>query len=470
MIIRRLLLSLGIVVAFCVVIFIWKRNYIPTWVKWQEKRLKCGQCELVIKKKRMSVFNDSGEQLFLSDKSIKFQDAITTDVDGDGLSDIVAVVWKRGLFGKHRPFWVKTDEKDYSQHVFIYGVDEEGKVSQKWFASETGILINRMKLMDKHPQIILFEDIDGACSLWKWESFGLKNIENKVSFVAFGDNIIHDAIIEAANKEHGGKYDFLYDSVRSDIQSADIAAFNAETVLVEKESMVSGYPSFGSPEAVGEAIAEAGFDIAVCANNHALDKGINSLEFTKKFYEDKGIKCLGIQDRADVDKKPYEIISRNGISFALIAYTYGTNAGDISDKYPNVIHYLPRDEAQEKELLEDLQSARKEADIVIVFVHWGEEYEPSANDEQRKIAALLAEGGADVVIGSHPHVVQQMETITRLDGNETVVYYSLGNFVADQGKDDSTKVGAEASLVIGYTYDGPKIIDHEIKEIKAYWK
>ena len=480
-------LSFGIVVAFCVAIIAVKGNYIPAWVTWTEKEIffeqsikgkentssyenSHGKLQLKVGDKRISVSDECSEILFETSKEIKVQDAVVTDVDGDGLTDIVAVVWKRGLYGKHRPFWVTCDEKNYSQHVFIYGIGEDGKVSQKWFASETGILIKRMKLMDKNPQIVMFEDADGDCTLWKWESFGLKNIENKVSIVAFGDNIIHDAIIDAANAEHGGNYDFLYEPYLEDIQNADIAAFNAETVLVEKASMVSGYPSFGSPKAVGEAIADAGFDVAVCANNHAVDKGIDAMEYSKSFYESKGIKCLGIQSKEDTEYKPYELISRNGISFALFAFTYGTNAGDISEKYPNVVHYLPRDEAQEKSLVQDLQSAREEADVVIVFVHWGDEYETEVSAGQRKMAALLAEGGADVVIGSHPHVVQEMEIIKRPDGGETAVYYSLGNYVADQGKDEKTKVGGEASFVIKHTYDGVMITDIEIKEIRAYWK
>ena len=118
--------------------------------------------------------------------------------------------------------------------------------------------------MEKNNRILLFEDIDGNCTLWKWESFGLKNIENKVSFVAFGDNLIHTPIYEYANRAEKGKFDFLYKPFLDDIKSADIAAFNAESALVDDARMISGYPSFGAPTAVGDAIVNAGFDIAVC--------------------------------------------------------------------------------------------------------------------------------------------------------------------------------------------------------------
>ena len=327
-----------------------------------------------------------------------------------------------------------------------------------------------MKLMEKNNKILLFEDIDGNCTLWKWESFGLKNIENKVSFVAFGDNLIHTPIYEYANRAEKGKFDFLYEPFIDDIKSADIAAFNAESALVDDAKMVSGYPSFGAPSEVGDAIANAGFDIAVCANNHILDKGVGELEYTKRFYESRNIICPGIQDRSDVSLRPYELISRNGISFAIFSYTYGTNVGDISEKYPYVVHYLPKDDEGKKEVISDLQRAREEADIVIVFAHWGDEYQEEANAGQREMAALFAEGGADVVIGSHPHVVQEVEEIKRPDGKKCIVYYSLGNFVADQGKEDKTKAGGKAVITFEHAYNGAKVADYELKEIRSYWK
>ncbi len=476
---KKLLLSFGIVVASCVAISAvlgWKRNFIPNWVRWQEKSIELkfdedkARYTTEIKSKRLEVRSDKGERTFLTDENLKIQDALATDIDSDGKPEIIAVVWKKGLFGRHRPFWIQSDEKTYSQHVFIYGVDEKGIVTQKWFASETGIFINRMKLMEKNNKILLFEDSKGNCSLWKWESFGLKNIKNKVTLAAFGDNMIHTPIYEYANSARKGNFDFLYEPYLEDINSADISAFNAESVLVDDARMISGYPSFGAPTAVGDAIVNAGFDIAVCANNHILDKGIGELEYTKRFYESENLICPGIQDRKDVSLRPYELISRNGISFAIFSYTYGTNAGDISVKFPYVVHYLPKSDEERNELLWNLQRAREEADVVIVFVHWGDEYEERANAGQRDMAALFAKGGADVVIGSHPHVIQEVEEIERPDGEKCLVYYSLGNFVADQGMEAGTKAGGEAVISFEHTYDGVKVTGHELKEITSYWK
>ena len=146
---KKLLLSFGIVVASCVAISAvlgWERNFIPNWVRWQEKSIELkfdedkARYTTEIKSKRLEVRSDKGERTFLTDEKLKIQDALTTDIDSDGKPEIIAVVWKKGLFGRHRPFWIQSDEKTYSQHVFIYGVDEKGTVTQKWFASETGIL------------------------------------------------------------------------------------------------------------------------------------------------------------------------------------------------------------------------------------------------------------------------------------------------------------------------------------------
>ena len=471
---RWLLLSLGIVVAICVALIIYK-NWIPTWVNWQEKEITfskddCTTVTLTLSGKKFVVRNSNGAEIYKSDERFKIQDVITTDIDRDGKEEIITVLWKKGIYGKHRPFWVESDEDTYSQHIFLYRFDQDGKIVSMWCASDTGILVKRIKVFEKNSRIIMCEDISGEVTMWNWDSWGLKQIDSEVSFIAFGDNLIHEAIYGYANRNENGNFDFLYKDFKDEISSADIAALNAETVLVDKKSMVSGYPSFGSPVEVGEAVADAGFDIAVCGNNHIMDKGIQSLDYTIDFYKSKEILCPGVQKSTDTEYKPYELISKKGIKFAIFSYTYGTNIGDVSEKYPYVVHYLPKTEQQEKEMVADLQKAREEADFIIVFVHWGEEYSKEVTKEQRAQAALLAEGGADLIIGSHPHVVQKTETIKRSDGGETLIYYSLGNFRANQWESLDTRTGAEARVVICHTWDGAIVKNYETKVISAYWK
>ena len=452
----------------------------PTWVDYVKKSEQAGELVLEVEGGKASLNYQNDDAFWTSPSEYKVQDGFLTDLDRDGNTEMILLVWKRGRYGKHRPFWITSDENNYSQHIFIYNVGDGAKegtdgneplhdratseeVSQKWFASDIGAYVNRMKLLNEgsatSEAVLLTEDRDGNCALWHWESFGLKTMYNEVTFLAYGDNLIHQSIYEYAYAHEGGNFDYLYEPYKEEIMAADIAAFNAETVLVDKESAVSGYPLFGSPVAVGKAIAAAGFDVASCANNHALDKGIYGIDVTSSFYKENGITCIGIQGSGDSSYRPCEVIKKNGIRIALLSYTYGTNGIDVSDKYPYAVHYLSDG------LTADIQAARNEADFVVVFVHWGDEYETSVSDYQRQMAVCLAKAGADVVIGSHPHVVQETEVIDRPDGGKMLVYYSLGNFVSGKMVDASNDAasGARALFTIEHCYDGVRVKSWEIK-------
>ncbi len=480
----------------------------PKWVHYAKKSEQAGELVLEVEggKAVLQEPSDEGDNegdkrsdIWTSPLEYRVQDGFLTDLDRDGVAEMILLVWKRGRFGKHRPFWITSDERCYSQHIFIYDVADEalegidgnesghdsvisGVVSQKWFASDIGVDVRRMKLLNEgsatSEAVLLTEDIDGNCALWHWESFGLKTMDNEVTFLAFGDNLILKSIYEYAYAHEGGNFDYLYEPFKEEIMAADFAAFNAETVLVDKESAVSGYPQFGSPLEVGRAIVAAGFDVASCANNHALDKGIYGIDVTSSFYKDNGITCVGIQGSSERQYRPYEVVTRNGIRIALLSYTYGTNGIDVSDKYPYAVHYLPdgiseQDFFSEDRLADDIKTARNAADFVVVFAHWGDEYETEVSDNQRHLADIMAQAGADVIIGSHPHVVQETEVIDRGDGGKTLVYYSLGNFVADQGKvkrsSDGQAVetgGAKALFTIEHCYDGVRVKSWDIREIQ----
>lgn len=418
--------------------------------------------------KRLSIYNGDGVRTWISPKEYLIQDAFSSDLDMDGEKDLILLLWKIGKYGSARPFWVEEDEKIYSQHVFIYSVSDEGKARQKWCASEIGREIKRMKLMEKNNSLILTEDVKGLNSIWRWESFGLKVMENGVSLVCFGDNIIHKEIYEYAFDRMDGSFDFLYSPFAEEIRSADIAVLQQETMLVDNRSAVSGYPKFGSPIEVGQAVVDAGFDVASCAGNHALDRGMSGIDATTDFYADKGITCLGVQNGREKEKRPYEIVNKNGISFAMFDLTYGTGDMDVSDKYPYAVHYLPQNEEEEKMLLKEMDDAKEKSDCIIVFVHWGIEYETKVSDDQRHMAELFAKGGADLVIGTHPHVIQEVDELERDDGTKMPVFYSLGNFRAYQGMSEETKCGGKAKITFWHTYDGVKIKDYELAEIDAF--
>ena len=467
-----LLLFFGMAVAFCCLLFIHSRNKIPGWVTWEDRAETCeAGLSADLRGKRLTVYSTNHEKIWESEKCHRVQDFLFADFDENGRTDIAVILWKRGIYGGRRPFWVTDNEEDrYSQHLFIYEITDSGEIRQKWCTSYLGEEITRMKLMEQNRSILLTERLSGTCSLWRWESFGLKNMRNEVKLVAFGDNIIHDEIRECADRNHAGNYDFLYEEFLEEIKSADLSSLQVESMLVDSAEQVSGYPTFGSPLAVGEAIAGAGFDIAVCGGNHALDRGINGIDVTTSFFENEGITCLGVQKSSDTTRRPYELRSANGMKIALFSYTYGTNGRDVRGNYPYAVHYLPENEKEEKELINDFKKAQNEADFLIIFVHWGQEYETEVTEEQEYMAELFAKAGADIVIGTHPHVPQKFEEIDRPDGKKMLIFYSLGNFRAHQGMNDNTKTGLEAVIYLEHCYEGVRVREYTARTLTAFVK
>ena len=178
--IKWLLLFFGIVVAICVAIRYFSLNHIPSFVSWQDKEIS-GNLRLELKNRQFSVYDSEGNRIFSSDSKIKVQDILLSDIDGNGREEIIALVWKKGLYGKHRPFWVRSDEKNYSQHIFIYEPDRTGKIREKWFASEIGIRVKSISLLEQNNSIIVTETAEGGKYLWMWDNFGLKSVDKKTN-------------------------------------------------------------------------------------------------------------------------------------------------------------------------------------------------------------------------------------------------------------------------------------------------
>lgn len=465
-----LLLLFGAAVVFCCVVFLARDEKVPRNLLWNSsERVAKGGITGVLKNKRLKVISDDLGVIWTSDKDHRIQDFLFADLDGNGRTEVILLLWKRGIYGKERPFWVLDNQDDrYSQHIFIYEISEKKEVRQKWCASYIGEEVTRMKLMEQNPGILLTERISGDSTLWMWKSFGLKSIRNEVRFVAFGDNLIHRQIYEYAYGKYKGNFDFLYAPFLEEVQSADIASIQLESILIDNEKAVGGYPSFGSPMAVGRAISDAGFDIAVCGSNHALDRGITGIDDTVSFFEKENILTPGVQKSSDKEHKPYEIKVCNGMKIALFAYTYGTNGNDAGDVYPYIVHYLPGSSQEKAKVLEDMAAAKKEADVLVVYAHWGEEYLSEVTPGQEQLAELFVEGGADIVIGTHPHVPQKVEEKIRPDGKKTIIFYSLGNFRAYQGMNNNTKTGLEAIIYLEHGYDGVRVKDYETRTIEAF--
>lgn len=256
-------------------------------------------------------------------------------------------------------------------------------------------------------------------------------IVSKVSFVAVGDNLIHDTIYEqAANRANGEGYDFsyVYSNVAQYIAEPDIAILNQET-LISTEHQVSSYPCFNSPPEVGEEMIKIGFDVFNIATNHSLDKGEDGLISTINYWKQKNMITTG----AYLNEADFQIPTKtvNGITFAFLGFTEQTNGIKLpSDS--EVVLVMQRDEAL---LQSKIAQAKKIADCVIVNAHWGEEYTHTPIESQKQMAQKLADWGVDVVIGTHPHVIEPVEFITSTDGShQMLVAYSLGNFVSAQNK------------------------------------
>ena len=280
--------------------------------------------------------------------------------------------------------------------------------------------------------------------------------DNTVTLMAVGDNLIHNTIYWSAELEGGG-YDFtpVYADIAPIVSEYDLACINQETIYVSDPAMYSNYPDFGTPTQVGDALAQAGFDVVTHATNHCYDKLDTGILDTIGFWRENHpeMTILGIHDTQD-DADTVRVIEINGIRLALLNYTYGLNYSAPANSY--MIDTLSRDK-----ILADLQKAESQADFTVVFVHWGEEGQTRPSQSQRDWAQLLANGGADLVIGAHPHVLQPLETVTAADGREVPVFFSLGNFVSHQ-LTASEMLGGMAGVELTKTDKGVELTSCEL--------
>ena len=265
----------------------------------------------------------------------------------------------------------------------------------------------------------------------------------ELSLVMVGDNLLHMPLVSNAQTEDGSyNFDSLYEEMLPYFKDADISVIVQETILGGKSLGYSGYPLFNSPQEVGDALANAGFDIVLSATNHALDKGekgiANTLDFWKKYPD---VTVLGINESQEAyDTVNY--IEKNGIKLAVLNYTDNTNGISPPQSKQYIINKVNRDKIEK-----DLKTAEETADFTVVFMHWGTEYRFTADDSQKDLAQFMAEHGADLIMGSHPHVIEPAEWIETENGNKTLVFYSLGNYVSRQ-KEAANLVGAMGKVKI----------------------
>lgn len=249
-----------------------------------------------------------------------------------------------------------------------------------------------------------------------------------VSLVAVGDNLIHNSVLKSGRiNDSTYNFDRLFDVMRDDFQEADIAIINQETILGGDFRPYDGYPNFNSPNELGDAIVKSGFDVVLQASNHTLDVGtqgvLNCIEYWKK---QDDITYLGINDSQE-ERETIRVIERNGIRIALLNYTYGLNGRILPKDKPYLVNLIDT-----TMIKSDLEKAEILADFTIVFPHWGVEYVYKPNKEQTSLAKMMVRYGADLIIGTHPHVLQPIEWIETSNGNKALCYYSLGNYTSGQ--------------------------------------
>lgn len=288
---------------------------------------------------------------------------------------------------------------------------------------------------------------------------------SQVSLLAVGDNLIHIEVVKSGSREVGSyNFDHLYDEIKDEIIDADIAIVNQETILGGNEFKYSGYPAFNSPTEIGDALVEAGFDVVLHATNHTLDKGYKGVKNTFEHWSNyPDITVLGINNSED-DRNKVPIVEKNGIKFAMLNYTYGLNGYTIPSDKPYLVNML-----EKERMAEDIKKAHEEADFVIVFPHWGTEYVYEPIKSQKDLVAFYYELGVDLVIGTHPHVIQPVEWITSDSGHNMLVYYSLGNFLSYQ-KEAARMLGGLAQIDIIKDETGTYISDAAITPIITHYE
>lgn len=251
----------------------------------------------------------------------------------------------------------------------------------------------------------------------------------KVSLIAVGDNLVHNTLIDSGKKEDGTyNYESLYKNFEKYISTPDIAIINQETMLGGSNFDYSGYPLFNSPWEVGEAAINAGFDIFTCATNHSMDIGSKGIEQELKFFE-KHPEVVHVGTNAseeDYNKVVY--YEKNSIKFAILNYTYGTNGISLPDDKQWIVNMMDKEKIKK-----DVEEAKQNADVIIALPHWGTENSMTVSDYQKEYAQYFCSLGVDIIIGTHPHVLEPVEWITdEKSGNKTLVYYSIGNFISHQ--------------------------------------
>jgi len=257
-------------------------------------------------------------------------------------------------------------------------------------------------------------------------SFGIAQNDSTIRLVFIGDVMGHVPQIQSAYDSATGHYDYtdVFSELKGLLSKADYAIANLEVTLGGEP--YTGYPQFSSPDALVDGLTAAGVNVLVTANNHSVDRGGQGIQRTIDVLAAKKLLFTGtFLDSTDRAMRNPLVLSKNGLRLALLNYTYGTNGIPVPSPYlVNLIDTVS--------MANDIARAQVlGVDDIVVFIHWGNEYERLPNIQQKRLVGWLHGKGVRIIIGSHPHVVQPAE-LHHSDNDYRLVVYSLGNFVSNQ--------------------------------------
>lgn len=283
---------------------------------------------------------------------------------------------------------------------------------------------------------------------------GVKPESNRISMITAGDALIHSSVYEDARID-GWNYDFkpMFTSIKEYVKGYDLRYYNQETIIGGKNLGVSTYPCFNSPDEIADAMLDMGFNMVSLANNHTLDRGESAILYsTEQYWATKDVMTAGSYNSFE-NRDKIQVKELNGIKYTMLSYTTNTNGL----KTPAGKDYLVNRYDADK-VREDIERVRPYTDVIMVAMHWGEEYTHTPVWEEKNIAEYLASLGVNVIIGCHPHVIQPVQYI-----GDTLVIYSLGNFI-------SAQIGIERLVEAMVSYDIVKHDDGSIKieNVKAH--
>lgn len=293
---------------------------------------------------------------------------------------------------------------------------------------------------------------------------------SETNLIMVGDALIHSSVYnDAARLANYQGYDFkpMITLIKEKVKDYDIAYYNQETILGGTALGLDDYPTFNSPQEVGDAMIDAGFNLVSLATNHTVDSGKNAVLESRKYWnKQSNVQAVGSyssdEEKAEIESK---VLESNGITYAMLNYTYGTNGMPVANSYLvnvwptnldlNIVSSDTKYQSYKDTVKKDIEKIRDKVDVLIVAMHWGVEYTHTPTEYEKDMAKFLADNNVDIIIGTHPHVIQPVEWI-----GDTIVFYSLGNFISAQYQNQSTctyykcMVGLMSSLKITKTEKG----------------